>query len=50
MQLDAEKVAVDIVDALERRKSVVTINWLYRILVFFWQMIPRRIWTKMKIR
>lgn len=50
MQLDAEKVATDIVDALERHKSVVTINWLYRILVFFWQMIPRRIWTKMRIR
>lgn len=49
MQLDAEKVAADIVDALERRKSVVTINWLYRILVFFWQMIPRRIWIKMRI-
>lgn len=50
MQLDAEKVAADIVDALERRKSVITINWLYRILVVFWRMIPRRIWTKMRIR
>lgn len=49
MQLDATKVAADIVDALERRKAVVTINRLYRILVFFWQMIPRWIWTKMKI-
>ena len=50
MQLEAERVAADIVDALERRKSVVTINWLYRILVFFWQMIPRWIWIKMRIR
>lgn len=50
MQLDAEKVAADIVDALERRKSVVTINCLYRIVVVFWRMIPRRIWIKMKIR
>lgn len=50
MQLDTEKVATDIVEALERRKSVITINWLYRILVVFWRMIPRRIWTKMKIR
>lgn len=49
MQLDAGKVARDIADALERRRAVVTINWLYRIMVFFWQMIPRWLWTKMKI-
>lgn len=49
MQLDAGKVAADIVDALGRRKAVVTVNWLYRILVLFWQMIPRRLWTKMRI-
>lgn len=50
MQLDAEKVATDIVESLERRKSVIIINWLYRIVVVFWRMIPRRIWIKMKIR
>lgn len=49
MQLDVRKVARDIVNALGRRKSVITINWLYLLLVFFWQMIPRRIWTKMRI-
>lgn len=49
LQLDAGKVACDIVDALERRKTVVTINCLYRILVFFWQMIPRWIWVRMRI-
>lgn len=49
MQLDAGRVAQDIVDALERHKNVTTINWLYRILVFFWQLIPRCVWTQMKI-
>lgn len=49
LQLDAGKVARDMVEALERRKTVVTVNGLYRVLVFFWQMIPRWIWTKMKI-
>lgn len=50
MQLEAHKVACDIVKAIERGRSVVTINWLYRIVVFFWQMIPRPIWTRLKIR
>lgn len=49
LQLDAGKVVRDMVEALERRKAVVTVNGLYRVLVFFWQMIPRWIWTKMKI-
>ena len=50
MQLEAHKVACDIVKAIERGRSVVTINWFYRIVVFFWQMIPRPIWTRLKIR
>lgn len=50
MQLDAGKVAVSIVEGLERRKPVITVNWLYRLLVFFWQMIPRFIWIRMRIR
>ena len=50
MQLDARKVAVSIVNGIERRKPVITINWLYRLLVFFWQMIPRSIWIKMKVK
>lgn len=49
MQLDVRKVALDIVKALERRKAVVTINWLFRLLVFFWQMIPRWLWTKLPV-
>ena len=49
MQLDARKVARKIVDGLARHQSVMTINWLYRWLVFFWQMIPRALWIKMKI-
>lgn len=49
MQLDARKVADTIINALERRRSVITINKFYRVLVCFWQMIPRWIWTKMRI-
>lgn len=50
MQLDVRKVAVNIVNGLERRKPVITVNWLYRLLVFFWQMIPRFIWIRMNIK
>lgn len=49
MQLDARKVAVDIVRAIERRQSVVTINRFYRLLVFFWQLIPRWLWIRLRI-
>ena len=50
MQLDARRVAASIVTAIRRRQAVVTINWLYRLLVFFWQMIPRWLWVRMKVR
>lgn len=50
MQLDARKVAVSIVDGIERRKPVITINWIYRLLVFFWQMIPRSIWIRIRVK
>ena len=49
MQLNVQQVACDIVEALERRQSVITINWLYRMLVFFWQLIPRWLWVRMRI-
>lgn len=50
MQLDARGVAASIVAAIRRRQAVVTINWLYRLLVFFWQLIPRWLWVRMKVR
>ena len=50
MQLDARRVAASIVAAIRRRQAVVTINWLYRLLVFFWQLIPRWLWVRMKVR
>ena len=31
-------------------KPAITVNWLYRLLVFFWQMIPRSIWIRMRIK
>ena len=49
MQLDVKQVAKEIVNGLERRKSVITVDWKYRLLVFFWRLIPRFIWLRLKI-
>lgn len=49
LQLRAEDVARCIVRALNRRKSVVTIDWRYRLLVFFWRLIPRWLWVRLRI-
>ena len=49
VQLEPEKVALQIVQGIERNRSIITVDWKYRILVFFWRMIPRWIWVRMKI-
>ena len=48
--MDKTTVASHIVNALKSRKAVVTIDWRYRILVFFWRLIPRCIWTRLDIK
>ena len=47
--LDATKVAHQIVRGLERRRTIITIDWRYRLLVFFWRLIPRWLWVRMRI-
>lgn len=49
LQLNAKKVANDIIKGIERNKAIITIDWKYRIIVFFWRLIPRWIWVRMKI-
>ena len=49
LQLDAAKVARHIVRGLERGRSIITIDWRYRLLVFFWRLIPRWLWVRMRI-
>ena len=48
--MDKTMVASHIVNALKSRRAVVTIDWRYRILVFFWRLIPRCIWTRLDIK
>ena len=45
-----EKVAKRIVRAIERCEAVCTMDWRYRIIVFFWRLIPRFIWKRLPIR
>lgn len=49
MQLDAAKVAGQIVRALERGRKVITIDWRYRLLVGCWRLIPRWLWVRLRI-
>ena len=50
LQLLPQDVARAIVKAIEGGKEVKVIDWRYAILVFFWRLIPRWIWKRMKIK
>lgn len=39
-----------IVKAVRKHKRVAVIDWKYAILVFFWRLIPRCIWKRMKVK
>ena len=50
MLMEAPIVALDIVDALERKKRVAIIDWRFRLLVGFWRLIPKWILLRLPIR
>jgi short-subunit dehydrogenase len=50
MLMKPEYVATHIVRALNRHKRVVTIDFRYRLLVFFWRLIPRWLWERLPIK
>lgn len=50
MLMKADKVGQLIAKALKRKKRVAIIDWRYRILVFFWSMIPRWLWRLLPIK
>ena len=49
LQLKPEDVAKHIVSAIENGEEVKVIDWRYDILVFLWRLIPRWLWTRLKI-
>ena len=50
MLMKATDVAHQIVKAISRKKRIAIIDWRYRILVFFWRMIPKGIWLRLPVR
>ena len=44
-----EKVAATIYNSILQHKRVKTIDWRYRIIVFFWQIAPNWLWERLKI-
>ena len=49
MLMNQNKVARKIVRAVERKKRVAVIDWRYRLLVFFWRLIPNCIWERIRL-
>lgn len=50
MLMQANQVAKSIVRALNRKKRVIVIDGRYRVVVFFWRMIPRWLWERLPIK
>ena len=50
MLMQANQVAKSIVHALNRKKRVIVIDGRYRVVVFFWRMIPRWLWERLPIK
>ncbi|MCR5575293.1 MAG: SDR family NAD(P)-dependent oxidoreductase [Bacteroidaceae bacterium] len=48
--MNKDFVSRQIVKAIYRKKSVQIIDWRYRILVFFWHLIPRWLWVRLPIK
>ena len=48
--MQAPQVASHIVKAISRKKRVAVIDWRYRVLVFFWRLIPRWLWVRLPVR
>lgn len=49
MMMQPLPVARQIVKGILARKRVVTIDWRFRLLVFFWRLIPSCLWVRLKI-
>lgn len=47
MVISCERAAQYIIKGLARRKRIITFDWRYRSIVFFWRMIPRWLWERM---
>ena len=49
MLMQPQKVSRMIVRAIEKKKRVAVIDWRYRVLVFFWRLLPNWIWERIRL-
>ena len=49
MMLKPDKVAKEIVKAINKKKNVCVIDWRYRLLTGLWKLIPRWLWRRIKL-
>lgn len=49
MMLRPEKVAKEIIKAIDNRRHVRIIDWKYRILTALWRCVPRLVWRKIRL-
>lgn len=49
MLMRPETVAGEIVRSIYRKRHIRVIDWRYRIITFFWQLIPNWIWRRMRL-
>ena len=49
MLMRPEAVARDIVRSIYRRRHVRVIDYRYRLLTFFWRLIPRSLWRRLSL-
>lgn len=50
MMMSVEKVAAAVVASIERKEAVRIIDWRYRLLVFFWRLLPAAWWRKIRVK
>ena len=50
MLMNPQKVAGLIMCAIDKKKRIAIIDWRYRVLVFFWNLVPRWLWERLRIR
>ena len=49
MMLKPEKVAKEIITAINHRQHIRVIDWKYRLLTAFWRRIPRCLWRRIRL-
>lgn len=50
LMMQPSKVAKAIVIGIEQKKRTITIDWRYKLIVFFWRLIPKGLWVKLRIQ